>query len=51
MRYDTIEGAGNFANWTFENAGRKGFDASIAAADGEVVLTFRSTRGTVLWLK
>jgi len=51
MRYDMIEGAGNFANWTFENAGRKGFDASIAAADGEVVLTFRSTRGTVLWLK
>ncbi len=51
MRYDTIEGAANFANWTFANAGRTGFVASITAADHEVVLNFISARGTVLLLR
>ena len=51
MRYETIAGAEYFANWTLINAGGKGFNAVIKAENGEVVLEFASTRGTLMWLK
>ncbi len=51
MRYETIVGAENFANWTLINAGGKGFNAVIKAENGEVSLDFASTRGTLMWLK
>jgi autotransporter-associated beta strand protein len=51
MRYDTIEGAANLANWTLTNVGRTGFDAKISAANNEVALDFISVRGTVMLLR
>jgi autotransporter-associated beta strand protein len=51
MRYDTITGAANFANWTLANVGRSGYQAVITAADGEVFLDFVAVRGTIMILK
>lgn len=51
MRYSTLAGGSNFAGWTFANAGRKGFVAEITAANGEVILTFLSKRGSVILLR
>jgi len=51
MRYESIAGAANLANWTLVNAGGKGYDAVIKAENNEVVLEYASTRGTLLWLK
>lgn len=33
------------------NAGGKGYNATIKAENGEVVLEYESTRGTLMWLK
>jgi autotransporter-associated beta strand protein len=49
--YDTIAGAENLATWSIINAGGNGYEAAIIAEDGEVVLTYRSTRGTLMLFK
>jgi autotransporter-associated beta strand protein len=51
MRYDTLTGAANFANWTLTNVGRTGYQAVITAQEGEVVLDFVAIRGTLLIFK
>jgi len=51
MTYGSIAGAANFADWTVTGLGRNGFDATVTAADGEVVVNLKSTWGTVLFLK
>lgn len=51
MRYETITGAANLANWKLVNVGGKGYDAVIKAENNEVVLEYASTRGTLMWLK
>ena len=49
--YDTLVGAENLSAWTVVNAGGKGYEAEITAEDGEVILTYRSTRGTLMLFK
>ena len=51
MTYDTIEDAANLANWTVANTGGSGYKTLIYAANGEVVLEYKSTRGTLMILK
>ena len=49
--YDTIAGAENLVAWSIINAGGNGYEAAIVAENGEVVLTYRSTRGTLMLFK
>ena len=51
MTYDTVSGADHLSDWTLVNAGGKGYNATIKAENGEVVLEYESTRGTLMWLK
>jgi len=51
MTYGSITGAANFANWTVTGLGRNGYEATVAAVDGKVVVTARATFGTLLFLK
>jgi len=51
MRYETLTGAENLAQWTLANVGGKGYTATIKAEGNEVVLEFTSTRGTLIKLK
>ncbi|MDD4441682.1 MAG: autotransporter-associated beta strand repeat-containing protein [Kiritimatiellae bacterium] len=51
MTYDTLIGAEHLSGWTLVNAGGKGYNAVIKAENGEVVLEYESTRGTLMWLK
>jgi hypothetical protein len=51
MTYDTLAGAAHLADWTVVNAGGKGYVAVIKAEDGEVVLEYQSTRGSLMFLK
>ena len=51
MTYDTLTGAEYLSGWTLVNAGGKGYNAVIKAENGEVVLEYESTRGTLMWLK
>ena len=48
MTYDTIIGTENLVGWTVVNDDGSGYAASIRAENDEVVLTRRSTRGTVI---
>jgi len=51
MTYDTVSGADHLSDWTLVNAGGKGYNATIKAENGEVVLEYESTRGTLIKLR
>ncbi|NLC81350.1 MAG: LamG domain-containing protein [Lentisphaerae bacterium] len=51
MTYGTVSGAANFAGWRVTGLGREGYQATVTAADGEVVVTVKATFGSVLLLK
>ncbi|NLF99585.1 MAG: LamG domain-containing protein, partial [Lentisphaerae bacterium] len=51
MTYGTVSGAANIAGWRVTGLGREGYQATVTAADGEVVVTVKATFGSVLLLK
>jgi len=51
MTYGSVNGAENFANWRVTGLGRDGYQATITAVDGEVVVAVKATFGAVLFLK
>lgn len=48
MTYGTVSGSANFADWTVTGLGRRGFEATVSAADGEVVVSLRSLWGSLI---
>jgi len=51
MTYDTIAGDANFADWSVTGLGRTGYDASVEAVDGEVIVSVVSLWGTLIILR
>ncbi len=51
MTYGSVTGGSNFTGWSVTGLGRRGYATSVKALNGEVIVTLKSTFGTVLQLK
>jgi autotransporter-associated beta strand protein len=51
MTYSTVTGASNFANWSVTGLGRRGYETSVRAENGQVIVTLRSLYGSLMLLK
>jgi autotransporter-associated beta strand protein len=51
MTYGSVAGAGNLAGWAVTGLGREGYQATVTAEGGEVVVRVKATFGTAVILK
>jgi autotransporter-associated beta strand protein len=51
MTYGAVSGGANFANWKVTGLGRRGYITSVKAENNAVIVTLKSTYGTLMQLK